>query len=176
MPFKKTMSPYRLRFVVLLLASLTLTMEAAHVLELPQKMSYSPELYAAVNSTMYRYFALVGGPLTVLMLLIGAALVVASRHRAAFRWTFVGVAAYYVAFAVWLAVVAPVNRTVAAAAARDPASLPQLWMALRVRWESGHALGFILEFLGFVSLLCSVFTAHPIPDPKAQPNRIDPGR
>jgi len=54
--------PFRgLRFIVLLLAALTLTMEAAHVLELPQKMRYAPGLYSAVNSTMYRYFALVGG-------------------------------------------------------------------------------------------------------------------
>jgi hypothetical protein len=46
MPFR------RLRFVVLLLAALTLTMEAAHVLALPQKMRYGPELYASVNSTI----------------------------------------------------------------------------------------------------------------------------
>jgi hypothetical protein len=78
MPFR------RLRFIVLLLAALTLTMEAAHVLELPQKMQYGPELYAAVNSTLYRYFALVGGPLTVLTLLSGAGLVIALRRQPAF--------------------------------------------------------------------------------------------
>ena len=165
------MTPRPLRFIVLLLASLTLTMEAAHVLELPQKMSYSPELYAAVNSTMYRYFALIGGPLTVLMLLTGAALVVASRHRAGFRWTLGGVLAYYVAFAVWLAVVSPVNSTVAAAAATDPASLPRLWMALRARWESGHALGFLLELLGLISLLISGFVANPDARSETHPNR-----
>jgi hypothetical protein len=46
--------PYRrLRFIVLMLAALTLTMEAAHVLELPRKMGYDAELYSAVNTTMY---------------------------------------------------------------------------------------------------------------------------
>jgi hypothetical protein len=149
---------YRLRFSVLLLAALTLTMEAAHVLELPQKMRYAPELYSAINSTMYRYFALVGGPLTVLTLLSGVALVIALRHHAGFRWTAAGVLAYCIAFGIWLGVVEPVNRTVAAAFAKDPGSLPQLWTTLRARWEYGHAAGFALELLGLASLLWSVHT------------------
>ena len=152
----------RLRFVVLLLAALTLTMEAAHVLELPQKLGYEPALYSAVNSTMYRYFALIGGPLTILTLLSGAALVVALRQQPGFWWTFAGVLAYFVAFGIWLAVVEPVNRTVAAAFAKDPGSLPQLWTALRGRWEYGHAAGFVFELLGLACLLWSVL-ASPQP-------------
>jgi hypothetical protein len=150
MPFR------RLRFVVLLLATLTLTMEAAHVLELPQKMRYGPELYAAVNSTMYRYFALVGGPLTVLTLLSGAGLAIAPRNQPGFRWTLAGFLAYLIAFGVWLAVVEPVNSTVATAFAKDSAALPQLWTTLRARWEFGHAAGFLLELLGLASLFWSV--------------------
>jgi hypothetical protein len=155
MPFR------RLRFIVLLLASLTLTMEAAHVLELPQKMRYGPELYSAVNSTMYRYFALVGGPLTVLTLLSGAGLVIALRRQPGFRWTLAGVLAYFLAFGIWLAVVAPVNRAVAAAAAKDPGSLPHLWTILRARWEYGHAAGLVLELPGLACLLWSVLARHP---------------
>ncbi|HEX5435802.1 MAG TPA: hypothetical protein VFW98_01490 [Gemmatimonadaceae bacterium] len=146
----------RLRFIVLLLAALTLTMEAAHVLELPQKMHYTPQLYTAVNSTMYRYFAIVGGPLTILTLLSGAVLVVALRHQPGFSGTLAGVVAYFVAFGIWLAVVAPVNSTVAAALKTDPGSLPRLWAALRPRWEYGHAAGFVLQLLGLASLLWSV--------------------
>lgn len=149
--------PYRLlRFVVLLLAALTLTMEAAHVLELPRKMGYSAELYTAVNSTMYAYFALVGGPLTILTLLSGAALAALLRGRPEFRWTLAGVVAYYVAFGVWLTVVSPVNSTVAAASASDPAALPDLWMDLRARWEYGHATGFVLQLAGLACLIWSV--------------------
>ena len=154
MPFR------RLRFIVLLSAALTLTMEAAHVLELPQKMSYDPVLYTAVNSTLYRYFAIVGGLLTILALLSGTALVIALRNRPGFRWTLAGVAAYYIAFGVWLAVVEPVNRTVTAAAEADPASLPQLWMTLRPRWEYGHAAGFVPELIGLALLLWSVLAHH----------------
>jgi hypothetical protein len=39
------------RFITLLLAALALTMESAHVLELPQKMQYDTQMYSAVNTT-----------------------------------------------------------------------------------------------------------------------------
>jgi hypothetical protein len=52
------------RFVTLLLTALALTMTSAHVLEMPQKMHYEAELYSAVNTTLYRYFAVVGGVYT----------------------------------------------------------------------------------------------------------------
>jgi hypothetical protein len=42
------------RFITLLLAALALTMESAHVLELPQKMQYDAQMYSAVNTTLYR--------------------------------------------------------------------------------------------------------------------------
>jgi hypothetical protein len=35
-------------------------MTTAHVLEMPRKLSYSIELYTAVNSSMYLYFAIFG--------------------------------------------------------------------------------------------------------------------
>ena len=46
------------RFITIVLSALALTMTSAHVLELPQKMTYTAEMYAAVNTTLYRYFAL----------------------------------------------------------------------------------------------------------------------
>jgi hypothetical protein len=76
-----------LRFVTLLLAALALTMTSAHVLELPQKMEYGPDLYSAVNTTMYRYFAIVGGAYTMGAIASAAVLAVLVRHRPeASRW------------------------------------------------------------------------------------------
>ena len=49
------------RCITIVLTALALTMESAHVLELPQKMQYDAQMYAAVNTTLYRYFAIVGG-------------------------------------------------------------------------------------------------------------------
>lgn len=43
-----------LRFFTLLLAALSLTMESAHVLELPQKMQYDLPMYTSVNGTLHK--------------------------------------------------------------------------------------------------------------------------
>ena len=59
---------------------------------------------------------------TVLFL---ASLVIGLWHQPGFRSTLAGVLAYFLAFGIWLAVVAPVNRTVAARAPeRRPETRP----------------------------------------------------
>ena len=60
-----------LRFATLLLAALSLTMESAHVTRAPQKMRYDLPMYSAVNSTLYKWFAVVGGAYQVIALLLG---------------------------------------------------------------------------------------------------------
>ena len=146
----------RLRFATLLLAALSLTMESAHVLELPQKMQYDAALYTAVNSTMYRYFAIVGAVYQVGSILLAGVLAYRLRGRGSvLRWTVAGAALLLLAFAVWLLVVAPVNAQISEAT-RLHADVPALWMQLRPRWEYGHATGFVLQLAGFSALLWSV--------------------
>jgi hypothetical protein len=99
-----------IRFVTLVLAALAMTMESAHVLELPQKMRYDARMHAAVNSTLYRWFAYVGGAYQVASIVAAVALMVLVRSRgASFGWTLAGAALLVLAFVVWLAVVQPVN-------------------------------------------------------------------
>lgn len=144
------------QFAALLLAALSLTMESAHVLELPQKMQYDAQMYSAVNTTLYRYFAIVGGVYQVGSIV--AALVLAFMLRkdgASFRWAAAGALCLLLAFAVWLAVVAPVNGQVAEALRAAPGSVPALWMELRARWEGGHAAGFVLQLIGVGALIWS---------------------
>jgi hypothetical protein len=77
------------RFVTLLLSALSLTMESAHVLELPQKMQYDAQMYSAVNTTLYRYFAIIGGIYqigSILAAVFLAFLVRKRRHRFTGRW------------------------------------------------------------------------------------------
>jgi hypothetical protein len=150
------------RFVTLLLAALSLTMESAHVLEMPQKMQYDAQLYSAVNGTLYRYFAIVGGVYQVGSIVAAFMLCILLRRlRPSFQWTLAGALCLALAFGIWLAVVAPVNSEVAEAARSAPASLPALWMELRARWEYGHAAGFVLQLLGFGALLISVLAQTP---------------
>jgi len=93
------------RFLALLLSALALTMESAHVLELPQKMRYGTQFYSAVNTTPYRYLAIVGGVYQVGALALAGVLAFLVRHRApSFQWIFLGFASLLVVFAVWLSV------------------------------------------------------------------------
>ena len=146
-----------LRFVTLLLAALALTMESAHVLELPQKLAYDAQLYATVNGTLYLWFAVVGGTYQVGSILAAALLAYASRNkRRSFPWTLGGAIALALAFGVWLAVVQPVNLEVADAQRSAPDAIPVIWARLRARWEWGHAAGFVVQLAGYCMLLASV--------------------
>jgi hypothetical protein len=150
------------RFITLLLAALALTMESAHVLELPQKMQYDAQLYAAVNGTLYRYFAIVGGTYQVTSIVAAAVLAMLLRKRQpAFKWAAAGALFLVLAFAIWLAVVAPVNSAVSDALRSAPGSVPALWIELRYRWEYGHAAGFVVQVLGFSALVLSVVQETP---------------
>jgi len=150
------------RFVTLVLAALALSPTSAHVLELPQKMQYDAQLYSAVNTTMYLYFAIVGGVYSMGAIVAAVVLtVLVRRRRSAFRWTAAGAALYVLWFISWLTLVVPVNRAIGAAMQTAPAGVPALYMTLRPRWEYGHAVGFGLELLGFCALVVSVLVDTP---------------
>ena len=150
------------RLITLLLASLSLTMESAHVLELPQKLAYDPQMYAAVNGTLYKYFASVGGVYQVGAIAAACLLVLALKdRRPAFAWTLGGAMLLLAAFGVWLAVVAPVNSAVADAVHLHPDTVSALWTHLRYRWEYGHAVGFAIQVFGLVALLISILVETP---------------
>lgn len=145
-----------------MLGALSLTMESAHVLELPQKLQYSAQMYSAVNTTLYRYFAIVGGVYQIGAILSALLLTLLVRKsRVALRWTASGAFFLLAAFVTWLAVVAPVNGQIAEALASAPDSVPSLWMALRARWEFGHAAGFVLQVTGYAALVWSCLREPP---------------
>lgn len=150
------------RLVTLILTALSLTMESAHLLELPQKMQYDAQMYAAVNGTLYRYFAIVGGAYQVGSIVAALVLTLLVRQRGeTFQWTLGGAVCLLLAFGVWLSIVAPVNHAVAATVEAAPAAVPALWMQLRGRWEYGHAAGFVLQLVGLAALIHSVLVEIP---------------
>ena len=144
------------RFAVLVLAALALTMESAHVLELPQKLTYDATTYSLVNTTLYRWFAVVGGAYQIGSIAGALLLTWLLRSTRAMGLTAAGAALLVAAFLVWLAVVAPVNGRIADALAQAADTVPALWMQLRARWEFGHAAGFVLQLAGFGFLVGSV--------------------
>jgi hypothetical protein len=150
------------RLITLLLAALALTMESAHVLELPQKMHYDAQMYSAVNTTLYRYFAIVGGVYQVGSIVAAAILAfLVRKRRPSFEWTLAGALCLLLAFGIWLTIVAPVNGEVTKALGTAPASVPATWMRLRNQWEYGHAAGFVVQLIGVCMLLLSVLVETP---------------
>src|SRR5437763_9598809 len=97
------------RFLAIILAALALTMTSAHVLEMPQKMQYDAQLYSAVNTTMYRYFAIVGGVYSMGSIIAASVLAfLVRRDWAVFRWALAGALLLVLWFVSWLTLVAPV--------------------------------------------------------------------
>jgi len=147
--------------VALVLAALSMTAEAAHVLELPQKLRYDAAFYSAVNSTLYRYFAIVGGSVQVAAVVVTAMLAVRARGARVARPTAVAAALLALALAAWAAIVAPVNANAARVAREQPAELPSMWTARRARWEGGHAAGFVLQLAGYAALVSAALRRDP---------------
>lgn len=135
------------RFFALVIGALTLTMTSAHVLEMPQKLNYDISFYSAVNGTLYRDFATVGGLYTVLSILVVGALAWRARRRPSAPWSWTAAGCFLATFVSWLILVAPVN-----SAAAEGVS----WAELRPRWEVGHLVGFMLSLAGFAFLCVSV--------------------
>lgn len=139
------------RIVAAVLAGLSLTMTAAHVLEMPRKLGLPLDLYGRINGTLYRYFAVVGGPLQMLAIAATVALAWRSRHQ---RTALVAAIATGLAFVSWLTIVQPVNAAVSDGAA---------WSEqLRLRWEIGHAVGFALSLTGFIALIAAVVRVESV--------------
>jgi hypothetical protein len=53
----------RAGMVAVVLAALTMGLAFAHTLELPQKLDYDAATWTQIQHTLYRYFAVIGGPL-----------------------------------------------------------------------------------------------------------------
>ncbi len=150
------------RFLTVILTALALTMSSAHMLELPAKMGYDAGLYTAVNNTLYTEFGVVGRIyMSGSIIAVAVLLILVRRRRGAFRWTLAATAALALGLVSRLVLVAPVNEEITNAVQHAPGTVPVLWMALRDRWEYGHATGFILQLVGLSALVVSLLVEIP---------------
>jgi hypothetical protein len=145
-----------LRFFALTLAALGLTPGAAHVLELPVKLSYSPELYSQVTSTLYALFGSVGAGVQLGALAAVAALAYSSRRLPEFIYVLLGAVCLAVSLLLWAATVAPVNAEWAQAINATPDDISTIYAKLRNRWEYGHVAAFLAWLTGYCALQWSV--------------------
>jgi hypothetical protein len=141
-----------LRFFSLLLVALGLAPGAAHLLEMPVKLGYAPELYFAVTSTLYALFGSVGAIVQVGALVITGVLAFVSRGLPATRLVVAAAVLLGLSLTAWGALVAPVNAQWGDAIKSGSQALPAIYAELRLRWEYGHAVAFALWFAGYCCL------------------------
>jgi hypothetical protein len=142
----------KLRFITLMLAALGLAPGAAHVLELPVKMTYTPEFYAQVTSSLYALFGSVASVVQLGAFVSAAALAYTSRRSPEFMRVLLGAICLAVSLLLWTATVAPVNARWAHALQSAPDTASAVYATLRNRWEYGHVSAFIAWLVGYGAL------------------------
>lgn len=143
-----------LRFLGLLLAALTVGMKLAHTLELGPKLAWGPELYFPVQTSLYRYFALLGPVFDIGAILAIGTLSGLLRKTRDFAPTLAALLLMFASLGIWAAFVGPANRQLMVWA--QSAVVPTDWMHWRAQWQYGQAACFVFDTLGFCSLLISV--------------------
>ncbi len=135
----------------LLFTALAMGMHLAHALELAPKLQWGPELYFPVQTSLYRWFGIIGPVLEVLALISVATLAwVSRRDRARFGYVAVSLTMLVLGLVVWITVVAPAHRGLGEWLHQH--ITPANWVALRAQWQYGQAGIFALHVVGFYSL------------------------
>ena len=154
------MRSHGLSIVALTLAALGLVPGGAHLLELPARLEYPPELYATVTRTLYRGYGLVGGSVQVAAALAVSALALLERRRFDRRRFAAAAAARGVSLLLWGALVAPVNVAWGRVQDAAPEVVLDAYARLRMRWEYGHVAAFIAWFTGWIGLVVATEAAR----------------
>lgn len=141
------------RFIVLVLAALTVGMKFAHLLELFPKLQWDAELYVQVQTSLYQVFGTLGPVIDVGAVLSAFALAYWVHRLPGFKLTVVGAGAMVLSLVVWLVVVAPASMNINTWAATN---IPADWMVWRNQWQFGQVGSFALDVTGFCLLLASV--------------------
>lgn len=154
------MSLKSLRLLAVLLAALAMGMHLAHALELWPKRQWPPELYLAVQSSLYKLFGTIGPVLEVGGLVAVSVLGWRVRERgAAARLTFASAGAIALALLTWAAFVLPANMHLGAWQATG--TMPADWMRWRDQWQFAQAFIFVLHLCGFSMLVWSIAGEPP---------------
>ncbi|HEY9799473.1 MAG TPA: hypothetical protein V6D25_03885 [Leptolyngbyaceae cyanobacterium] len=98
------------RFITILLASLSLGLSIAHLLELPRRMQFDQQLWVRVTvfENVYRYFGSVGAAFEIGSVIAAVVLAFLVRKRGVtFYWTLGGAIALVLAIVSWMMFVAP---------------------------------------------------------------------
>jgi hypothetical protein len=159
------------RFLSLVLTALVMGLAFCHVVQMPPKMVLGGPEYL-LTLRMYGGFGPVGAllePGAIVAAIVLATLV--RRRRREFALATAGAACLVAGLLLWFVVVSPVNAHWAVA---SPSAPPADWVALRHRWEWGHAGHAVVLLMAFAALVCSVLTATSEATAGAWRDRVPP--
>jgi hypothetical protein len=143
--------------LTLVIAALSLGPSFAHVLEAPPRLAqWSPELWreATVFNGQFRFFALVGAPLDVGVILVTAIQTYLLRNEPLAFWiALCGSALFAVSLIVWWTWVAPANSVLAT---WKPGPIPTDFNTIRLRWETGHIVIASVKLAGFIAVCVAI--------------------
>ena len=117
--------------VAVVLAGLTMGLAFAHTLELPQKLTYDAATWTEIQHSLYRYFAVIGGPLEVATVISAVVFAVRARGLRGGRLAVVGSVCFVLALGLWFAVVNTAT----------PRSVAGRWMRCRRTGVAGGPSG-----------------------------------
>jgi hypothetical protein len=144
-----------LRWISLLATTVPLGATAAHVMELPNKLSLDGPLWLSVQQNLYRGWGPFIAPFEIVAIVTSWALAYRVRaRRPAFALTLTAAFCLSAMLAVFFLFNAPVN---AAFAGWTAETLPADWPGYRRQWELGHAIAFVLALTAFCALLRAAF-------------------
>jgi hypothetical protein len=151
-----------LQIAALSLAALGLAPGASHLMQLPVKMGYPAEMYAAVTSSLYAWYGLVGGLLQMGALVAVTLLAIRARRLPAGALAAASAGALLASLLLWGFVVGPVNAAWSDAVNLGPTSFVAAYDEMRGRWEYGHLAAFIAWLTGWFALV-AFFTRRSQP-------------
>ena len=142
-------------FTSLILTALSLGLSWSHVLQIRGKAPWSGPFWRAAMESLYRDYAVVGGPLEIGAIAAAWWVVLSVRKQPElFRWVFASAVLLTVAFGVvWVGFIAPINRVLAT---WTPQTVPSDWMVYRDRWEMWHTVIAALKLTAFGALAVAV--------------------
>ena len=157
----------RAGIVAVVPAELTMGLAFAYTLELPQKLAYEAATWTQLQHSLYRYFAVIDGPLEVATIIAAVVFALRARGLRGGRLAAVGAACFVLALGWWFAVVNTSNAEVGRWAVD---AVPSDWRRWRAQWEFGHAGHFVVTFAGFLALLGATVRVGA-PDHRRVPGR-----
>jgi hypothetical protein len=167
------------RFSSMMSTAMTMSAVVAHLMELPAKMRYEPELYVRLHRTLYPNFGRAAGPAEAFAVVATGGLAWWSRGRRpdAFPLTAAAAGCLAAAHGIFWSVVQPVNVEMLRWRLDDT---PRDWKHWRDRWEYGHAVraGLVTAALGALtwSFLKRNGPAVPPQSESVEPWRVLAGR